>query len=150
MAVQHVGLDLPDQADDPRPDHEVGETGLAADGDAMNPELQPRLDLRQRRRGAFAAGDAVGDDADVMTALDLAVGKVQDVAKNPADGGAHDMQDAKRLALGHGQHRRSRTNTVSPQPDSVSAKARGKIAARTLRISRIPTKVSAPIKERHG
>jgi hypothetical protein len=42
----------------------------------MNPELQPRLDLRQRRRGAFAAGDAVGDDADVMTALDLAVGKV--------------------------------------------------------------------------
>jgi hypothetical protein len=70
------------------------------------------------------------------------------VAKNPADGGAHDMQDAKRLALGHGQH--LRTNTVSPQPDSVSGKARGKIAARTLRISRIPTKVSAPIKERHG
>ncbi len=116
----------------------------------MNAELQPRLDLRQRRRGAFAAGDAVGDDADVMTALDLAVCKVQDVAKNPADGGAHDMQDAKRLALGHGQHQHLRTNTVSPQPDSVGAKARDKIAARTLRISRIPTKVSAPIKERHG
>jgi hypothetical protein len=80
-----------------------------------------------------------------MAALDLAVGKVQDVAKNPADGRAHDMQDAKRLVLGHGRNQASPTNTVSPQPDGVSAEARDKIAARTLRISRIPSKVSDPI-----
>ena len=55
VAVQHVGPELPDQADDLRPDHEVGKTRLAADGDAMNAELQPRLDFRQRRRGAFSA-----------------------------------------------------------------------------------------------
>jgi hypothetical protein len=139
VAVQHVGLELPDQADDLRPDHEIGETRLAADGDATNPELQPRLDFGERRRGALAAANAVGDDADMVAALDLPVGKVQDVAKNPANGGAHDVQDAKRqLALGHDQNRRSPTNTVSLRPDSVSAEARDKVTVRTPRIFQNP------------
>ena len=63
----------------------------------MNAELEARRDLRQRRLGALAAGEAVGDDADVMAAVDLAVGEIEDVAENAADRGAHRVQDTKRL-----------------------------------------------------
>ena len=106
--------------------------------DATNPELQPRFDFGERCCGTLAASDAVGNNADLMAVLDLPVGKVQDVAKNPANGSAHNVQDAKRPALGHDQNRGSPTNTASPQPDNVSAEARDKVVVRTLRIFQNP------------
>ncbi len=82
----------------------------------MHAELQARCDLGQRLFGALAAGQAVGDDADMMAAVGLAVGEVEDVAKDAADGRAHRVQDTKRLVVGHGhgQNQRSPTSTVSP------------------------------------
>ena len=65
----------------------------------MNAELEPRSDFRQRLLGAFAAGEAVGDDADVMAAVGLAVGEIEDVAENAADRRARGVQDTKRLTV---------------------------------------------------
>ena len=49
--------------------------------------------VRQRRVGAFAAGQAVADDADVVAALGLAVGEIEDMAENAADRRARHMHD---------------------------------------------------------
>ena len=51
------------------------------------------------RRGAIsasaasAAGEAVGDNANVMAAAGLSVGEIQDVTEDPADRRAHRVQD---------------------------------------------------------
>lgn len=58
----------------------------------MNAELEARGDFRQRLLGAFAAGEAVGDDADVMAAIGLAVGEIEDMAENAADRRARGVQ----------------------------------------------------------
>ena len=94
---------------------------FAVNGEALNAELQARRDFRQRGLGAFAAGQAVGDDADMVAALGLSVGEVQDVAENSADRRAHGVQDTKRLVGigGHRQNQRSPTSTVSPGPMGV-------------------------------
>ena len=70
---------------------------LAVNGEAMNAELQARRDLGQRRLGAFAAGQAVGDNADMVAAVGLSVGEVEDVTEDSADRRAHRVQDTKRL-----------------------------------------------------
>ena len=70
---------------------------FAADREPVHAELQPRRELGQRLVGALAAGEAVGEDADMMAAIDLAVGEVEDVAEDAADRRAHGVQDAKRL-----------------------------------------------------
>ena len=54
---------------------------FAANGEALNAELEAGGDFLQRRLGAFAAGQAVGDNADVVAALCLSVGEVQDVTE---------------------------------------------------------------------
>ena len=84
--------------------------------DAMDAELETGRDLGERRRGALAAGQAVGHDADGVPALGLAVGEVEDVADDAADGRAHRVKDAQRLVVGrcHGQNQRSLMTTVSP------------------------------------
>src|ERR1700710_1122316 len=76
MTVQYVRLQPPDQAHEMRPYQNVRGKGLAADGETMKAELEARRDLGQRRLGAFAAGQAVGDDADMMAAVGLAVGEI--------------------------------------------------------------------------
>ena len=121
VAVQHIRLQPPDQAHEMRPDQHVGGKRFAANGEAMNAELQARRDLRQRRLGAFAAGQAVGDDADMMAAIGLSVGEIEDVAEDAADRRAHRVQDTKRLIFnqGHDQNQRSPTRTVSPGLSAV-------------------------------
>ena len=52
---------------------------------------------RQRGFRPFAAGKAVGDDADMMAAVGLAVGEVEDVTEDSADRRANRVQDTKRL-----------------------------------------------------
>ncbi len=85
-------------------------------GRAVNAKLEPGRDLRQRRIGTLAAGEAVGDDADMVATLGLSVGEVEDVADDSADRCAHRVQDTKRLIgnIGHVQNQRSPTRTVSP------------------------------------
>ena len=82
----------------------------------MNAELQSRRDLRQCGLGAFTAGEAVGDDADVVAAVGLSVGEIEDMAEDSADRRANRVQDTKRLIwnAGHDQNQRSPTSTVSP------------------------------------
>jgi hypothetical protein len=63
----------------------------------MDPKLEARSDLRQRRLGALAAGKAIGDDADMVAAVGLSVGQIEDVPENSADRRAHRVQDTKRL-----------------------------------------------------
>ena len=100
---------------------DVGGKRFAVNGEAMNAELEAGRDLRQRRLGAFAAGQAVGDDADMVAAVGLAVGEVEDVTEDAADRRAHRVQDTKRLIWnrGHDQNQRSPTRTVSPGPSGV-------------------------------
>ncbi len=69
----------------------------------MHAELQPRRELGQRLVGALAAGETVGENADMMTAIDLPVGEIEDVPDNAADGCAHGVKDTKRL-VGRGGH----------------------------------------------
>ena len=73
----------------------------------MNAELEARGDFRECLLGAFAAGQAVGDDADVMAAIGLTVGEIENMTKDAAHGRARRMQDPKRLAFddSHDQRR---------------------------------------------
>ena len=116
VAVQDVRLQLPDQPLESRPHQKIRGQGFAANGQAMNAELETRRDFRQRLLGAFAAGEAVGDDADMVAAIGLAVGEIEDMAEDAADGRARRVQDTKRLAIDdrHDQNQRSSTSTVSP------------------------------------
>ena len=63
----------------------------------MNAKRKARRDRRQRGLGTFAAGQAVGDNADLVAAVDLSVGKVEDVAEDSANRRTHRVQDTKRL-----------------------------------------------------
>jgi hypothetical protein len=82
----------------------------------VHAETEARRDLRKRRLGTFAAGEAVGENADMVAAVGLAVGEIQDVAEDSTDGGPRCVQDAKRLTINHrhDQSQRSPTSTVSP------------------------------------
>jgi hypothetical protein len=79
-----------------RPGQDVGGKRFAVNGETMNAKLEARRDLRQRSLGAFAAGQAVGNDADMVAAVGLAVGEVQDVTEDSADRRARRVQDTKR------------------------------------------------------
>ena len=90
--------------------------GFAVDGKTPNAELEARCNPRQCRLGAFATGQAVSDNADMVATIGLSIGDVQDVTENSADRRAHRVQDPKRLIwfFGHDQNQRSPTRTVSP------------------------------------
>ena len=55
-----------------------------------------------------------GQNADLMSALDLAVGEIEDVAKDAADRRPGDVHNPQGFRIGHGQNQRSETSTVSP------------------------------------
>src|SRR6266705_1085728 len=119
--MQDVRLQPPDQLHETRPDPNVAGRGFAANGKAMNAKFEARRDFLERGLGALAAGQAVGDQADVVATVNLPVGKVQDVTEDSADRRAHRVQDTKRLIWngGHDQNQRSPTRTVSPGPSAV-------------------------------
>ena len=83
--------------------------------EAVDAKLEAWRDRLKRRLGAFATGQAVGDDADVVAAIGLAVGEVEDVTEDSTDRCAHRVQDTKRLIgnRGHDQNQRSPTSAVS-------------------------------------
>ena len=80
----------------------------------MNAELETRRDFRQRLLGAFAAGEAVGDDADMVAAIGLAVGEIEDMAEDAADGRARRVQDTKRLTIDYWHDQNQHQNQRSP------------------------------------
>jgi hypothetical protein len=55
----------------------------------MDAKLEAWRDFLKRRLGALATGQAVGDDADMVAAIGLAGGEVQDVTEDSADRCAH-------------------------------------------------------------
>jgi hypothetical protein len=71
-----------------------------------------------------------------MAAIGLAVGEIEDMAENAADGRARGVQDTKRLTVNerHDQNQRS--------PTSTSAATRHGIRAGTPRITRVLKKLS--------
>ena len=82
----------------------------------MNAKLKLRREFGECFVGTLAASEAVGENADIMTASRLPLGEIEDVTENPADRWAYCMQDTKRLVWlrGHGQNQRSATRMVSP------------------------------------
>jgi hypothetical protein len=83
-----------------QPGSNIRNRRLAADGQAMHPELEVGLNLRQGLLGAVSAGERIGDNPDMMAALDLAIGEIEDMAKDSANRRAHGVQDTKRLIRG--------------------------------------------------
>jgi hypothetical protein len=119
--MQDVRSQPPDQIFEMRPYQNIGGVGLAVNGKTPNAELEAGRDLGQRRLGAFAAGEAVRDDADMVAAIGLTIGNVEDVTEDSADRRANRVQDTKRLIwfVGHRQNQRSLTRTVSPGLNEV-------------------------------
>ena len=76
---------------------------LAANGDAMHAERKARLHLGKRRVGALAAGQAVGENADLMAAFDLSLREIEDMAEDAADRRAHGVQNSQRIGR-NGSH----------------------------------------------
>jgi hypothetical protein len=79
------------------PYQNIGGKRFTPNGQTMNAELEPGRDRGQRRFGPFAAGKAIGDDADMVAAVGLAVGEVEDMTEDSADRRANRVQDTKRL-----------------------------------------------------
>src|SRR6267378_7509754 len=75
VPMQHLRLQPPDQAHEVHPYQKVRGKWFAADGKTVNAKLKAGRDLLKRRLGALAAGQAVGDDADVVAAIGLSVGE---------------------------------------------------------------------------
>jgi hypothetical protein len=103
VPMQDVRSQPPDQIFEMRPYQNICRVWLAVNGKTPNAELEAGRDLRQRRLGAFTAGQAIGDNADMVAAIGLTIGNVQDVTEDSADRRAHCVQDTKRLIwfVGH-------------------------------------------------
>src|SRR5665213_1767027 len=116
VSMQDVRLQPADQPHETGPHQDVGGKRFTANGEAMNAKFEPGRDRGQRRFSPFAAGKAVGDEADMVAAVGLAVGQVQDMTEDSANRRANRVEDAKRLIGNgrHGQNQRSPTRTVSP------------------------------------
>src|SRR5215213_1686433 len=93
---------------------DIGRSKLALHGESRNAELHLRRDGRERRLGSGAAGGAVADDADVVSARGLTACDIEDVAEDAADRSPGDVHDPESFRIGHGQNQRSETATVSP------------------------------------
>ena len=81
------------------PRQHVRRRRLAVNGNAMNPKFQLGSEFGQRLLGVFAAGEAVGENADMVAAIGLSMGEIEDVTENPADRRAYRMQNTKRLVV---------------------------------------------------
>src|SRR5690242_11025827 len=71
----------------------IGRVRITADRNTRQTERQLRFELRERGVGQSIARRAVGDDADLVAALDLAVGKIDDMAEQTTDRRTQDVED---------------------------------------------------------
>ena len=61
----------------------------------LDAERQAAADARERRLNPRAAAVRIEEHADIMTARALFGGEIDDMAKQPAEGGAKHVNDAK-------------------------------------------------------
>ena len=108
MAVHDIGIELADEGHDAHPDQNVVRRRFAVNGNSIDAELQSRRNLRKRFIRALAAGEAVGQNPDIMTAIDLTVGEIENVPEDATDRRADSVQDAKRPVGWRRHDRRSR------------------------------------------
>jgi hypothetical protein len=94
VSMQDVRLQPQSQAREAKPCQKVRRRWSAADGKAMDAKLQARRDFVKRRLGAFTTGQAI---ADVVAAIGLALGKIQDVTEDSPERCTYRVQDTKRL-----------------------------------------------------
>ncbi len=104
--MDDVGRSASDERGEARHRHEIVAPGIAVDRRRLDAERQAAADARERRFDPRAAAVRIEEHADVMAARALFGGEIDDMAKQPAEGGAKDVNDAKfrRLRLGR-RHR---------------------------------------------
>jgi hypothetical protein len=71
--------------------------GFAVDSDAINSELHAWCYFGQSGRSAFTAGQAVRENADLVAAIGLSVGEINNVTKNAPHRCADRVKNAKGL-----------------------------------------------------
>ena len=101
--MQDVRLYALDQTSEACPHDGIARVRIAMDGQAINAKLHARRNLGQRGAGSFTAGQAVGDQADVMAALGLTIGEIKNMSDDSANGSAYGVKDAERL-IGSRRH----------------------------------------------
>ena len=99
--MKDVGPEFPKTAGYAKEPEGVGQAQLALDRKTPDAELHLRSNGRQCRLRALAAGRAVANNSNVMTALGLAGGDVKDVTKNAADRRPGDVQNLQGGVGGH-------------------------------------------------
>jgi len=67
------------------------------DCDAPNAKLEAGRYLGKRCLCACPTGQAVGDNANIVSVVGLSIGKIQDVAEDSANRRTHRVQNTKRL-----------------------------------------------------
>jgi hypothetical protein len=67
------------------------------DGQAIDAEFHARCNLGQRGAGALATSQVICDQADMMAALCLTIGEIENVPNDSANRGSHGVQDTERL-----------------------------------------------------
>ena len=81
----------------------------------MHAKLQPRRKFGQRLVRALATGEAVGENPDVMAAINLAIGEVEDMTEDAANGRTHGVQDSERLVGRRGHDHNQRSTATAEQ-----------------------------------
>jgi len=69
---------------------------LAEDWQSSNAKREVWRDLGERSIGALSSRQTVGNDADMVTTLDLSMGEIENMTKDSADRSPYGVQDAKR------------------------------------------------------
>ncbi|MDF3062103.1 MAG: hypothetical protein K0S06_2212 [Microvirga sp.] len=98
VGVQHVRLQGAVDAGEAQERGGVERVRVAAHRNAGDAELETRPKLGERLGGTLAAGRGIAEDADLQPARDLRPRHVDDVAEEPADRRAEDVQDAQPTA----------------------------------------------------
>jgi hypothetical protein len=94
--MNHVGAGLRDAAHDPDERQDFARSDMAAHWKAAKTERKRWLDIFQRFVGARAAGKAVGNHADPVSARDLLVREVEYMAEQAANRRSKHMQNIER------------------------------------------------------
>src|SRR6516164_8553343 len=81
MRVQHVRHQPTDQTVEAQPERDIAWPGFAIDGEAMNAEFQTWRNLLKRLLRTLTACKTVGNDPDLVAALGLAAGEINNVAE---------------------------------------------------------------------
>src|SRR5438067_628196 len=97
VAMQDIRLQSPDQVHEMRPHQNVRGMCFAMNGDTAHAKLQARGDLLERGLGTLPAGETIGDDADMVAAVGLSLGEIEDMTDDSSNRRADRVQDTKRL-----------------------------------------------------